>query len=395
MTADIQCLIYCALPYAGCGWPQTCINIISNFPKAGVEPILVVPRVRRPVPDSVTLAPSLDAFASRMPWRFVAARARSRQDSLFYHLASTSDPASTVAYFWPGAPIPLIQAVRRRGIVAVRELINCYQGTAKRLLDKAYADAGLIQTGITDEAVDEERRELSLFDYVFASNEPAEASLLEAGVAKERILSNSFGWSPSRFANGHERRGSDRFYALFVGTLCIRKGITDLLQAWQQTQIDGELLLVGEIEPAIAPLIDAAIATGRVRHIPFTDNLANLYRSADAFIFPTLEEGGPQVTIEAAGCALPVITTPMGSARLIRNDVNGLIVEAGDVAGLARALGRLAGDPAFRARLGCRAAEDAKEFAYDRVSEARGHLLAEIVRRHRREHSHSRRAVGA
>ena len=59
------------------------------------------------------------------------------------------------------------------------------------------------------------------------------------------------------------------------------------------------------------------------------------------FVFPTLEEGDPQVTYEAAGCGLPILTTPMGAGRLIEDESNGLIVKPCDVDALAEALWRL------------------------------------------------------
>jgi glycosyltransferase involved in cell wall biosynthesis len=116
-----------------------------------------------------------------------------------------------------------------------------------------------------------------------------------------------------------------------------------------------------------------------VRLMPFTANLGDLYRSCDAFVFPTLEEGGPQVTLEAGGCGVPVITTPMGASRMVDDGRNGLVVPPGDVASLAAALVHLSADAALRQRFARQIAIDAQAFAYDRVSIARAGILKGLL----------------
>jgi glycosyltransferase involved in cell wall biosynthesis len=55
-----------------------------------------------------------------------------------------------------------------------------------------------------------------------------------------------------------------------------------------------------------------------------------------------------------------------GLPELVRNDVEGLIVEPDDIDGLARAIARLASDAAFRARLGANARLRAQDFTHER-----------------------------
>src|SRR5690606_32021817 len=117
-----------------------------------------------------------------------------------------------------------------------------------------------------------------------------------------------------------------------------------------------------------------------VELLPFTPNLGDLYRSCDVFVFPTLEEGGPQVTLEAGGCGLPVITTPMGASRMVEHGRNGLIIEPGDVEGLAAAMTLMASDAHLRQRFARLIEEDVKAFAYDRVSDARASILKALLK---------------
>ncbi len=96
-------------------------------------------------------------------------------------------------------------------------------------------------------------------------------------------------------------------------------------------------------------------------------------------MFPSLEEGDPQVTYHAAGCGLPVIATPMGAGNIIKDGRNGLVVKPLDVDGLAQAIARLAGSPDLRRRLGAQAALDAQEFTYERVGAARAGILRNLL----------------
>lgn len=376
---DITCLTYCCLPYAGGGWPQSCVNVLAGFSGEGVKPVLHVPRLRARGPESIDYQQALKAPFSGLPWSLVRPVAGQQLVEGFRAALEAADPKTTIAYFWPGAPPQLVRHARDLGIVSVREMINCTMAAAKPILDRAYARSGLAPAhSISEAAASAELVELALYDFIFASNPCVEATLVDAGVAPGRILSTSFGWEPARFAGGGTVERGTGFRALFVGTACVRKGIPELVDAWAQSGIRGELLIVGDVEPCLSRRLADAARLG-VKLVPFTKDLGALYRSCDVFVFPTLEEGGPQVTLEAGGCGLPVITTPMGASRLVETGRNGLVVAPGDVGALAAALRQMAEDANLRARMAAAIGRDAQAFAYERVSVGRARILRGIM----------------
>jgi glycosyltransferase involved in cell wall biosynthesis len=354
-----------------------------------VVPTLVLPRSRLSLPGSVEAVFALPPPLSVLPWRLVANGSRARLEARFASLLERADPEATIAYFWPGTSRELAQRAKECGILTVREMINTAQASAKPALDAAYARLGLPPAHtISAAAVEEEIEELALYDLVCASNAPSEASLIDAGVSPDRIFSTSFGWSPSRFdLSSAADRGSGRTKFLFAGSISVRKGVPTLLDAWRQVTANAELTLVGNVEPALEPLLAKAVVGGSVQVLPFTRDIGALYRSHDVFVFPTVEEGGPQVTIEAGGCGMPVITTPMGAARLVKDGVNGIIVQAGAVEELSAAITSLASDPELRQRYSRRIAADAQAFTYDRLGADRA--LAFVERLERRHHRHA------
>jgi glycosyltransferase involved in cell wall biosynthesis len=259
-------------------------------------------------------------------------------------------------------------------------MINTCSETAKVILDDAYARSGLPPNPtMTDELVRREREELALHDYIFSPSPMVEKSLLDTGVDPAKILRSTYGWLPSRFSSSvadETRRG---FRALFVGTICVRKGAPQLLAAWKKSGVEGELLLAGNIEDSLKPLLAAYLESHRVRLAGFVSDVGSLFKSADVFVFPSLEEGDPLVTYEAAACGLPVITTLMGRANIIKDGINGLLVDPYDVDGLARAISLLANSPELRNRLARQAAKDALNYTYERVGNERARILSGLL----------------
>lgn len=371
-----KCLTYISETHLEGGFVQTCLNILETFPRHGVVPTLVIPRAFRPVSPAITVK---QAVPSPIPYRLVAPVSKTALEYRFMLELTAADPHNTIVYFWPNPSISIVRHARKRGFLVVREMINTFTGSAKVILDEAYRHAGLpVSHQITDKIVENEREELAMYDYIFSPNPMVEQSLLELGINRSKILRSSFGWSPARFASSigdSDRRG---FRALFVGTVCVRKGVPQLLAAWKKSGVSGELLLAGDVEDSLKPLLAPYLENHSVHLLGHVSDVGRLYKSADVFVFPTLEEGDPQVTYEAAGCELPVITTPMGRANIITDGTNGLLVAPYDVDGLAAAISRLSRDDEFRARLARQAAADAQNYTYETIGPERAQILSRL-----------------
>jgi glycosyltransferase involved in cell wall biosynthesis len=96
-----------------------------------------------------------------------------------------------------------------------------------------------------------------------------------------------------------------------------------------------------------------------VRHGPVSrDEVARLYRAADAFVLPSYREPYGTVYGEALAAGLPVVGWRAGNLpHLVDDGREGVVVPPGDVAGLTAALTRLATDHQWRAQLSAAAAE--------------------------------------
>jgi glycosyltransferase involved in cell wall biosynthesis len=218
-------------------------------------------------------------------------------------------------------------------------------------------------------------------DFITASNEFVADSARMAGIPEHRILDTSYGFSPSRLSRaiGIVRPKRPPVFA-FVGTGSVPKGLDVLLEAWEKAEINGKLLLAGRIDAGIQRAYARTLGRDDIKQLGFVQDIAAVYAAADVFVFPSHQEGGPQVTYEAAACGLPCIVSPMGKGRLVRHEVEGLVVDPCNVDQLAAAMTRVAQDETFQKQLAANAESRALEFTWARVAARRYKQFSEAVK---------------
>jgi len=98
------------------------------------------------------------------------------------------------------------------------------------------------------------------------------------------------------------------------------------------------------------------------------DQMAELYRSASVVINPSRVDNMPNSVLEAMASGAPVVSTNVGGVPFIlQDDVNGLLVPAGNHVAMATAVKRLLGDPQCVKRLRDAALSEVQKYAWPRV----------------------------
>ncbi|MBI5743344.1 MAG: glycosyltransferase family 4 protein [Elusimicrobia bacterium] len=125
-------------------------------------------------------------------------------------------------------------------------------------------------------------------------------------------------------------------------------------------------------------------ARGLAKVCQFTgwrEDTPELLAAADIFALTSLWEGLPRSLVEALKTGLPAVCYRTdGVTDLLKDGVNGLPVEQGDLPGFCAALGRLAGDAELRARLAAgAAATDLAEFDIDFMVRQQEALYTELL----------------
>ncbi len=150
----------------------------------------------------------------------------------------------------------------------------------------------------------------------------------------------------------------DRFVVGWIGRMTAVKRTDDVLLAVQRLRergVDAVLCMVGD-----GPDRDAAERRahelGIVRDslfLGYQDEVAPFYAAFDALILPSANEGTPVSAIEALGGGRPVVATRVGGVPdVVREGIDGFLVDPGDVDAMAERLARLAADPSLRRRMG-------------------------------------------
>lgn len=136
-----------------------------------------------------------------------------------------------------------------------------------------------------------------------------------------------------------------------VGSFEHRKGQVGLIEAFSQV-VDriptAHLMLVGD-GPDEEILKDAVATAGlgdNVSFFPFTREPVKVFELLDILVLASLyKEGLPNVLLEALAMGVPVVSTRLaGTPEVVHDGQTGLLVEPGDIAALAAAIGRLGGD---------------------------------------------------
>jgi glycosyltransferase involved in cell wall biosynthesis len=141
---------------------------------------------------------------------------------------------------------------------------------------------------------------------------------------------------------------------LFVGRLAIEKGLNYLVDAVSLCKTEGldlELTIVGDGDER--KLLESLVEKQNLQHfvdfkgfIPLGEALQAVYRRADVFVLPSTSEGMPKVLLEAMANGLVVIASRVGGIpTLVRDGVNGLLVEPRSSVAIARAIRKIATAP--------------------------------------------------
>ncbi len=212
-----------------------------------------------------------------------------------------------------------------------------------------------------------------------ALSESVRTDLHDIGVPDERIEVIPCGVDQSHFENTNVHKNSTRnkygiptnkFVYITVGRNHPKKGFTVLLDAIAEMKrahtVDNlHVVFVGrnmsklqdraaelKVNDQITLIEELGLdANDRDFRIPSTE-LINLYKSADACVFPSLIETFAMINIEAMAAGIPIISTDApGCVETIVDGVDGLIAKAGNPIDLARKMEHLQSDSDLQQKL--------------------------------------------
>lgn len=162
--------------------------------------------------------------------------------------------------------------------------------------------------------------------------------------------------------------------ALAVGRLAHQKGFSRLIEAWSMVYAshpDWSLDIIGEGEEkgALEQQIAKLGLEKSITIVPPTQDIEGLYMGASLQALSSRYEGLPMTLIEAQSCGLPAVAfaCQCGPRDIIRQGENGILVEEGDVQGLAEGMCKLMDDENLRQQMGQSARLLSKRYEEDPI----------------------------
>ena len=202
------------------------------------------------------------------------------------------------------------------------------------------------------------REELSMADKIVVNSPWSAKLLMEAGVDAAKLVEIPLVYEPSgsmeHGAWSMERRPSKRLQALFLGSVILRKGIGQLLDAIRM--LINEPVDFTFAWPIGVKLPDDISTMSNVRILGPVDKAmaGKLYRESDVFLFPTLSDWFGLTQLEALGHGLPVVASKH-CGQVVEDCVSGLVLSEVSPEGIAAAIMQLVRDRDLLAGLKSRA----------------------------------------
>jgi len=230
------------------------------------------------------------------------------------------------------------------------------------ILKEEYLRWGLKYKDIDSRIIAKEETEYAQANLITVPSEFVKQSFITKGIPEKRIAKVTYGARVDRFSKVAEPP-EQTFTILWVGSVSIRKGFLDLLQAFNLlSHPKKELVVVGGISAEIKELLhkwnlDDVVFKGNVPN----DQLPLIYSTAHVFVLPSIEEGLAMVQGEALACGCPVIATyNAGAADLFDDNKEGFIVPIRSPGVIAERLQQLADDKDLRMQMSLSAIQKMK-----------------------------------
>lgn len=216
-----------------------------------------------------------------------------------------------------------------------------------------------ISTSSDKNAISELMKNIISADHIICSSDFAMQSLIANEIPQDRIHVIRYGLEQNQ--KEHIKRNSSKLELLYIGSVSCEKGIYFLLEAIKRINSDEiSLTLVGKKyidDELLEPYKKWCSFVGDIPHA----QVKQYYCCSDIFILPTLFDSFGRVISEAMSYGLPVISTDhAGAADYIDNGVNGFVISAGDIDGIADSILYFMNDRNEVKRMGSNAAKTAQ-----------------------------------
>lgn len=170
----------------------------------------------------------------------------------------------------------------------------------------------------------------------------------------------------------------DEIVLIFVGHEFKRKGLAHLIKALPF--IEAKLIVIGkEYAGPYESLAKNLKVDNKIIFAGIVPRVEDYYAASDIFVFPTMYEAFPLVTLEAAASGLPILATKVnGTEELIQEGYNGFFIKR-NPQNIAEKICMLIEDKKLLKKMGKNARKTAERYSWDKIAEKTMKVYEELV----------------
>ncbi|MBG9377068.1 glycosyltransferase family 4 protein [Panacibacter sp. DH6] len=295
-------------------------------------------------------------------------------------------------YAYEDSALNAFRAAKNAGMPCLYDLPIGYWKSAHKIFEtekEKLPDWAATLTGLNDSPAKLQRKdeELKLADAIFVASSFTAKTLKDYSGTLAPVSVIPYGFPP--VAGPHEKVYNSFTHnrplkLLFVGSLSQRKGIAYLFEAVEKFGTKVQLTVVGRKKDVPCAILDKNLS----RHTWFeslsNNEILQLMREHDVFVFPSLFEGFGLVITEAMSQGTPVITTENTiGPDFITHDENGWLIDAGSAQALEAVLDKIISNPSVIEKAG----KAAMKTAAERPWQVYSNELARAVQTHFHNHN--------
>jgi len=309
---------------------------------------------------------------SQIPWYYP-------KDLIFDFATEQKIGEPDIYHGWNNMCLRSLRKANERGAVTIVERASTHPSVQRELVEREFEKFDIDISLFNDRQFRRARAELLEADVIFVPSTFVYNSFLDQGFHDDELRLIPFGVDTETFTPPSDiARENQDFTALFVGQISLRKGVQYLLPAWERADIDGTLVFAGEVTDRAKNFVDQYRDSDSIEFLGWVDEMADLYRRASVFAFPSIEEGSALVSYEAMASGLPSIVTPnVGS--LVEDSQHGFVVEPRDINGIVDRLERLASDSLLRRKMGRAARDTVVDYTWKRYGDTVAETYDELL----------------
>jgi glycosyltransferase involved in cell wall biosynthesis len=236
---------------------------------------------------------------------------------------------------WASFGLRSMVAAKAVGAATVLCRSNVHVSTETQVVQDEFERAGVPGRflDVHPKLADRNLREYEEADYILTPTNYVSDSFLAHGVPASKLIMvhNKVDLSPFYPVPKED----DVFRFIYVGRLEIWKGVHHLLEAFSTLGLpNSELVLVGPVFDEMKPFLRRYEGTYRLTGFIPRVELYHSYSQGSVAVLPSIHEALGGTVLEAMACGIPVICTNTGAAEVVRDGVDGFVVNTGDVEAL-------------------------------------------------------------